>query len=107
MTPRRRGLRGLEWIAVAVVVAGVSSVAYKGIETALNNRALAQMNGPDGFHNYYYDQKVWEHTTWLGVPIEKLPLDLFVFQEILYETRPDVIVEAGTFKGGSAYFFAS
>jgi cephalosporin hydroxylase len=34
-------------------------------------------------------------------------MDLMTYQEILYDTRPDVLVEAGTFKGGSALFFAS
>ena len=37
----------------------------------------------------------------------KCPLDMWVFQEIMYETRPDVIVETGTARGGSAFYFAS
>jgi cephalosporin hydroxylase len=52
-------------------------------------------------------EQTWNNTFWLGVPIQKLPLDLIVFQEIIYETKPDVIIEAGTFKGGTAQFFAS
>ena len=46
-------------------------------------------------------------TQWLGVPIQQCPLDLQVYQRILYQTRPDVLIETGTFHGGSAYFFAS
>ena len=37
----------------------------------------------------------------------KCPLDLWVYQEIVAETRPDLVVETGTFEGGSALFFAS
>lgn len=37
----------------------------------------------------------------------KLPLDLWIFQEIIHESKPDVIVEAGTFDGGSALYLAT
>jgi cephalosporin hydroxylase len=36
-----------------------------------------------------------------------MPFDLWVMQEIIYETKPDMIVETGTACGGSALFFAS
>ncbi len=61
----------------------------------------------EAFHNLYYDSAVWKETRWLGILVQKLPLDLFTYQEILHENRPDVIVETGTLHGGSAYFFAS
>ena len=62
----------------------------------------------DDFHKLYYQSsgQTWLNTRWLGVPIQKCPLDLQVFQEIIWETRPDVIVEAGTAFGGSALFMA-
>jgi cephalosporin hydroxylase len=44
---------------------------------------------------------------WLGVPTWKLPSDMWVYQEILAETRPELIVETGTQYGGSALFYAS
>lgn len=56
---------------------------------------------------YYSRQQTWLNTSWLGVPLAKCPLDLWVYQEILVRNRPDVIVETGTFKGGSALFLAS
>lgn len=43
---------------------------------------------------------------WLGTPILKSPTDLWIYQEILAETRPDVLVETGTRFGGSALYFA-
>ena len=39
--------------------------------------------------------------------MHKCPLDLWVYQELLHEVRPDVIVETGTKHGGSAYYLAS
>ena len=45
--------------------------------------------------------------SWLGVPTWKLPSDMWVYQELLVETRPELIVETGTQYGGSALFYAS
>lgn len=59
------------------------------------------------FHEVYYYSRLWEHTRWLGVPAWKCPLDLWIYQEILYETRPELIIETGTAYGGSALFLAS
>ncbi len=62
------------------------------------------------FHRLYHDN--WwapavRNTYWFGTPLLKCPLDLWIYQEILHETKPDVIVETGTWQGGSAGFFAS
>jgi cephalosporin hydroxylase len=61
------------------------------------------------FHELYYDsvETTWKDTRWLGVDTWKCPLDLWVYQEILHEVRPDLIVETGTAAGGSALFLAS
>lgn len=61
------------------------------------------------FHLLYYDSMdtwMWMNT-WFGIPTQKSPLDLWVYQEILWETRPDLIVESGTACGGSALFLAT
>lgn len=63
----------------------------------------------DAFHRLYYDQpeRTWNNTYWMGVRTQKCPLDLWVYQEVLFEVRPDVIIESGTCQGGSALFLAS
>ena len=40
--------------------------------------------------------------TYYGIPIMKSPLDAWMYREIIYHTRPDVIVEIGSKWGGSA-----
>jgi cephalosporin hydroxylase len=60
----------------------------------------------DAFHQLYYDSRVWGQTRWMGVNCLKTPLDLWVYQEIVWETRPDLIVETGTADGGSALYLA-
>jgi cephalosporin hydroxylase len=70
-------------------------------------RSLYQDALCDRFHKLYYDSRIWERTRWLGTPVQKLPLDLWLFQELIVELRPDLIIETGTFAGGSALFYAS
>ncbi len=43
---------------------------------------------------------------WLGVRVVKLPDDLWAYQELVHDTRPELIVECGTAHGGSTLFFA-
>jgi cephalosporin hydroxylase len=59
------------------------------------------------FNRLYYNSPTWTKTYWLGVRTQKAPSDLWIYQEILHETRPDVIVETGTADGGSALYLAS
>jgi cephalosporin hydroxylase len=59
------------------------------------------------FHRIFYGSAVWGESRWLGIRAVKNPLDLWIFQEIITETRPELIVETGTHSGGSALFLAS
>jgi cephalosporin hydroxylase len=63
----------------------------------------------DQFHRLYYDRReqTWGNTFWLGHRVLKCPLDLWSYQEILHEVRPELIIETGTYQGGSALFLAS
>lgn len=45
--------------------------------------------------------------TWLGRPILQLPEDIVRLQEVLFELKPDVILETGIALGGSLLFYAS
>jgi len=61
----------------------------------------------DEFHIFYENNRIWENNSWLGIPMWKLPMDAFVLQEIIFRNKPEVIIETGTGKGGSAIFYAS
>jgi len=59
------------------------------------------------FHKLYYHTGTWaKGTDWMGVPVYKCPLDLWVYQDIIYEVQPDLVIETGTAHGGSALFMA-
>lgn len=65
----------------------------------------------DAFHELYYRR--WQegadtiNASWLGWRTLKCPLDVWVYQELIARLQPEVIVETGTFMGGSALFLAS
>lgn len=44
---------------------------------------------------------------WLGVPIIQHPEDIVVIQELLWSTRPDLVIETGIAHGGSLILSAS
>ncbi len=57
-------------------------------------------------------QKTYEHRysynfSWLGRPIIQYPQDVIALQEIIWRTRPGLIVETGVAHGGLTVFFAS
>lgn len=45
--------------------------------------------------------------SWLGVPIIQLPQDIVAMQELIWETKPDLIIETGIAYGGSLIMSAS
>ncbi len=53
------------------------------------------------------EYKYTYHFSWLGRPIIQFPQDLVAIQEIVWQLRPDLIVETGIAHGGSLVFSAS
>jgi len=54
-------------------------------------------------NNYDYPY-LW---SWMGAPIIQLPADIMATQEVVWATKPDVIIETGVARGGSVLFMAS
>lgn len=52
-------------------------------------------------HRYSYNFR------WLGRPIIQYPQDVFALQEILWDLKPDLVIETGIAHGGSLVFYAS
>ena len=52
-------------------------------------------------------QKYSYNFDWLGRPIIQIPQDIVALQEIIWETKPDLIIETGIAHGGSLIFYAS
>jgi cephalosporin hydroxylase len=89
----------------------------------MKNKVRMQGNSPTGatdwpeelkiqteidFHQLFYDsaETTWKTMRWMGVPIQKNPCDLWMYQQLLYKVRPDLIIETGTLYGGSALYLS-
>jgi len=79
-----------------------------------NRTTIAQMHGDVALESLTRDWFVASvkhgyahHFTWLGRPIIQYPQDIIAMQEIIWRTRPDLIVETGVAHGGSLVFYAS
>ena len=53
-----------------------------------------------------WNQKYPYTFSWMGRPIIQLPEDLIRIQEVIYQLKPDVILETGVAHGGSLIFYA-
>ena len=51
-------------------------------------------------------QKEIFHSTYFGIPALKSPIDFWIYMEIIYEIKPDIIIEIGNNCGGSILAFA-
>jgi cephalosporin hydroxylase len=52
-------------------------------------------------HKYSYN------FSWMGRPIIALPQDMMAMQELIWEIKPDIIIETGVAHGGSIVYYAS
>jgi cephalosporin hydroxylase len=58
----------------------------------------------------YLAQRDMENSSgnrWFGVPVWQYPDDLLLYQEVVYETNPDIIIETGTHYGGLSLYLAT
>jgi cephalosporin hydroxylase len=54
------------------------------------------------------DRYDWSYQwSWLGLPVIQLPPDIVALQEVIWETRPQLVIETGIARGGSLVLYAS
>jgi cephalosporin hydroxylase len=71
-----------------------------GSNTALKQAAQA-FNTESNKARYSYN------FSWMGRPIIQYPQDMIAMQEIIWELKPDLIIETGIAHGGSLIYYAS
>ena len=63
-------------------------------------------------YHYYYNHLGFRYgaeelqQTWMGHRLIKSPFDCWMYQELLYSQKPDVLIELGVMFGGATRFFA-
>ena len=67
----------------------------------LQKKSLEWMIDAGGKHQYSYN------FSWMGRPIIQYPQDMIAMQEIIWELKPDLIIETGIAHGGSLIYYAS
>ncbi len=75
-------------------------ICHLGQDTTLHQLTSEWFNQATR-HRYSY------HFDWLGLPIIQYPQDIIAIQEIIWKTKPNIIIETGIARGGSLIFNAS
>lgn len=77
-----------------------SNINELGCDGALQNTSISWIRD-SAKHNYSYN------FTWMGRPIIQYPQDIVAMQELIWQIKPDLVIETGIAHGGSLVFSAS
>jgi cephalosporin hydroxylase len=75
-------------------------IEANGINSAVQ-KAAADFNIESNKAQYSYN------FSWMGRPIIQYPQDMIAMQELIWEIKPDLIIETGIAHGGSLIYYAS
>lgn len=105
---RWTGIAALTVVVAAAAVIGLD--AFQPLRTRWTNKWIFAnpKSVRDAFLVLFHEKgnSTYSEMRWFGSHILKTPMDLLIYQEILNELKPDVVVETGTYKGGSALFLS-
>ncbi len=90
-------LRGVIGLIVLPIMLGMAAFLWGAFDPLVIHRVrdLSQNKSQE-----------WDNK-WYGVSIQQYPTDLMIYQEIIYELKPDLIIETGTRFGGLTLFLAT
>jgi cephalosporin hydroxylase len=77
---------------------------YKGQDEAEVERSIDQFEEID---QWSLKLRKKQPIYFLGLPMRQIPTDNWLMSELMWEVKPDYIVEAGTLYGGSAVYYAA
>jgi cephalosporin hydroxylase len=77
-----------------------ADIEEMGADEELRQKSIDWMKHADRY-KYTYNY------TWMGRPIIKFPNDMAIQQELMWELKPDLVIETGIAHGGSIIFTAS
>jgi cephalosporin hydroxylase len=101
-------LRKTIFVVLIVAAAALPVFFYDRLvaRELLKRRTLPLSEVVDVYHQAFYSSAESWKMTWLGIPTIQNPNDIWVTQELITRLKPDFIVEAGTWRGGSAVLWA-
>lgn len=93
--------------SVVVDRAAATEMARQGYQLLVKQRELQMpAEKQTEMMKLFHDIPVFQHLWFHNVTIIKNPLDLWMMQQIIYEVQPEFIIETGTWRGGSALYWA-
>ena len=75
-------------------------ISLMSSDDSLNEKTLSWLLSAEKYQYSY-------HFRWLGLPIIQFPQDIVAIQEIIWNVKPDLIIETGIARGGSLIFYSS
>jgi cephalosporin hydroxylase len=109
--PRDRRNR-LPWLlTLGLAAVCVAQLVSREVDKRSSAKERAALLSPrptiDRFHKLFYNSiHTMDRNRWMGVRAAQNPNDVWITQEILFEVKPDFVVETGTYRGGSAVLWA-
>jgi len=100
----------LSAIALTVLVVIATSLYFTTVAPWLSKpkpSAPPEQVTVDEFQRLWYFNRNASRTSWMGVPTQQNPMDVWITQEIMFDTKPDFVVECGSYMGGSAAVWAT
>ena len=78
----------------------VENIARMAADKALTQKTTDWIaHAQERKYSYQFD--------WLGIPIIQFPQDIVAMQELVWQLKPDLVIETGIARGGSVIFYAS
>jgi cephalosporin hydroxylase len=85
-----------------------SPISFAATRTYVAQRQQLALSVSDAYMKWWHEEAaVWTTIKWLGVATQKLPADMWNYQELITSLQPSIVIETGTRIGGSALFFAT
>jgi cephalosporin hydroxylase len=78
----------------------IERIGRNGVNNALQ-KAAVDFNTESNRAQYSYN------FSWMGRPIIQYPQDMIAMQEIIWQVKPDLVIETGIAHGGSLIYYAS
>ena len=82
-------------------------VNERNVRVAGNANNLELLNAAKEFNEQSNRSQYSYNFSWMGRPIIQYPQDMIAMQELIWDIKPDLIIETGIAHGGSLIFYAS
>lgn len=97
--------RPFEWIIKKFNPPGWENYMFKKNTLPENQEVKEKINELN--RTFYRHIHIMRHEPlWKGVRVIKMPSDLVLYHQVIWQNKPDFIIDCGTKYGGSALFFA-